>query len=94
MNEPDDRIDRTQERMAERWDGMDQSAREEVRKTLNELRKQRNDLREWFGGLKHSSESAWGQVKEGFIESYGKLADAFSKAEKEFSSGDSGKSGD
>jgi hypothetical protein len=40
------------------------------------------------------SVSGWDQVKEGFIESYGKLADAFRKAEKEFSSGDSGKSSD
>jgi hypothetical protein len=54
----------------------------------------RHHIRTLHCGLKHSSESAGDQVKEGFIESYENLADAFSKAENELSSGDSGKSGD
>ena len=50
------------------------------------LRKKRNELSEWYGGLKHSSANAWDHVKDGFAEGYESLEDAFDKADKEFGS--------
>lgn len=93
LEDLDDRIDRLQSRIQQRWDEMDQSSRERVAKTLKALRKQRNELSEWYGGLKHSSASAWGHIKEGFVKGYETLSNAFDRAESEFSTGKSDKSG-
>ena len=90
----DARIDQMQSRIEKSWDELDQSSREKVRKTLKALREKRNDLSEWYGGLKHSSASAWDHVKAGFVEGYEALSNAFDKAESEFNSGaKGGKSG-
>ena len=66
------------------WDKMDQAARKKARATLNALRRERNELAEWYGGLKHSSAESWEQVKAGFVKSYEVLRESFAKARKEF----------
>jgi hypothetical protein len=48
------------------------------------LRKQRNEVAEWYGGLKHSASNAWEDVKKGFLKSYQALRDTFDKAHSEF----------
>ena len=63
---------------------MGQAAREEALSTLKALRKKRNDLAEWYGGMQHSSAKAWDHVKEGFLDSYKALSEAYGKAVKEF----------
>ena len=73
---------------------MDQAARREARSTLASLRKQRNELAEWYGGLKYSSAEAWGRVKSGFLKSYEALSKAFGKAESEFNSNGTAKDSD
>ena len=55
-----------------------------ARATLDALRRQRNELAEWYGGLKHSSAESWEQVKAGFVKSYEVLRESFAKARKEF----------
>ena len=72
-------------RIGKKWDQMDQAARREARSTLASLRKQRNELAEWYGGLKYSSAEAWGHVKIGFLKSYKAMSKSFGKAESEFS---------
>ena len=84
LDDLDARIDRMQSRLNEKWDQMDQVAREKAMDTLTTLRKQRNQIAEWYGGLKHSSSKAWEDVKEGFLKSYQALREAFDKAQSEF----------
>lgn len=86
LNDLDGRIDRMQSSIDKRWDEMSQSSRQKAREALKGLREKRNQLSEWYGGLKHSSASAWSHVKEGFIEGYDSVASAFDKAEDEFNS--------
>ena len=86
LEDLDARIDRMQSRIEKKWDEMDQTSRDKAKATLQALRKKRNELSEWYGGLKHSSAEAWEQVKKGFAEGYESLAIAFDKAENEFSS--------
>ena len=76
-------------RIGKKWDQMDQAARRKAGSTLASLRKQRNELAEWYGGPKYSSAEAWGHVKNGFLKSYESLAEAFGKAESEFTSNES-----
>jgi len=85
MDKLDIRIDDMQSRMEKNWNEMSQASREEASKTLKTLRKKRNDLSEWYGGLKHSSAKAWNHVKDGFASGYESLAEAFEKAQGEFS---------
>jgi flagellin-specific chaperone FliS len=84
LNDLDARIDRMEFQLNEKWDGMNQSARNNATATLKALRKQRNKVAEWYGGLKHSSGNAWEDVKKGFLSSYRELRDAFDKAKGEF----------
>lgn len=80
MDNLDGHIDRLETRLDMEWDKMSRSARKNTQDALMALRKQRNDVAEWFGGLKHSSGDAWEEVKKGFIKSYRALGDAFEKA--------------
>ena len=83
----DAHIDRMEERMREEWSDLDRAARQKSRATLQRLREQRNELAEWYGGMKHGSLDAWERLKEGFLKSYGKLEQAFQEARNELASG-------
>ena len=80
----DGQIEVMEDHIGKKWDRMDQAARQKAKTTIASLRKQRNELAEWYGGLKYSSAEAWGQVRNGFLKSYEALSKAFGKAEKEF----------
>ena len=90
----DNQIESMENRIGKKWDQMDQAARRKARSTLASLRKQRNELAEWYGGLKYSSAEAWGHVKNGFLKSYEALSQAFGKAESEFDPNTSTKDSD
>jgi len=76
----DRRIELLETRTRQQWDKLTQSARESRETTLHTLRMQRNQVAEWYGGMKHSSVNAWESVKQGFIDSYVVLSDSFRKA--------------
>jgi hypothetical protein len=84
LGDLDARIDRLQARLEKKWNQMSQAAREKAQATERGLRKERTEAAEWYGGLKHSSATAWGDVKNGFVKSYQALADAVHKAEREY----------
>lgn len=83
----DNRIDTLEDRVDNQWDQMSTSARETARANLKALRKQRNQISEWYGGLKTSSDSAWDHVKQGFSKAYQDLSKSWEKAEQEFNDG-------
>ncbi len=82
----DDHIDALEKRIDNNWDKMDNAAREKARASMRELRKQRTQLAEWYGGLKNSSADAWEQMTQGFSEAYQSLQDSWDKAVREFGS--------
>ena len=84
LDDVDARIRRMERKLDNEWDGMDQAARRKSRAALNALRRERGELAEWYGGLKHSSAESWEQVKTGFVKSYEVLRNSFAKARKEF----------
>ena len=84
LDDVDARIRRMERKLDNEWDGMDQAARRKSRAALNALRRERGELAEWYGGLKHSSAESWEQVKAGFVKSYEVLRQSFAKARKEF----------
>jgi len=84
LDDADARIRRMERKLDNEWDKMDQAARRRSRAALNALRKERGELAEWYGGLKHSSAESWDQVKAGFVKSYEVLRQSFAKARKEF----------
>jgi hypothetical protein len=63
---------------------MDQAARQKARATLEAIRKQRNDLSEWYGSMQHSTSEAWLEIKSGFLKSFDVLQQSFDKAQEEF----------
>jgi uncharacterized protein YicC (UPF0701 family) len=77
-------IERLQQRLDKKADHMDQAARQKARATLEDIRKQRNDLSEWYGGMQHSTSEAWQEIKSGFLKSFDILRQSFDKAQKEF----------
>jgi hypothetical protein len=84
LDDADARIRRLERRLDNDWDKMDEAARKHARATLDALRRERNELAEWYGGLKHSSSEAWEEVKSGFAKSYDALKKSFTRARKEF----------
>lgn len=80
----DSGIESMQRKLDREWEQMDQSARQKVQASMRTLRSKRNDLAEWYGGLKHSSAKAWEDVKKGFLGSYRTLGEAFEQAQNEF----------
>jgi len=84
LDDADAGIRRLERKLDNDWDKMDEAARKKARATLDALRRQRNEIAEWYGGLKHSSAESWEQVKAGFVKSYEVLRDSFARARKEF----------
>lgn len=76
----DARINDLESQLVQRWDQMGQAARQEASSSMASLRKQRNAVAEWYGGLKHGSKQAWEDVKAGFSKSCHDLGGAFNKA--------------
>jgi hypothetical protein len=62
---------------------MSEAARNEARENLKTVRKQRNQVAQWYGSMKTSSANSWDQMKKGFLDSYKTLEDAWIKSEKE-----------
>jgi hypothetical protein len=87
----DRRIDKLEDRIQQQWDELSESTRAKREASLRALRRQRNEVAEWYGGMEHSSASAWDSVKQGFIESYGVLSKSFREAWNELDSDDQGK---
>jgi hypothetical protein len=84
LDDIDARINDLESRLNQKWDQMDQAARQKAASRLAALRKDRNDVAEWYGGLKHGSSQAWEDVKTGFSKSSQDLQDAFKKAYDDF----------
>ncbi|MGD8616464.1 MAG: hypothetical protein PVI91_12485 [Gammaproteobacteria bacterium] len=82
----DRRIDQLETRAQQQWANLSESARQKREASLRALRKQRNEVAQWYGGMKHSSAGAWESVKQGFIESYGVLGQSFRQAWDELDS--------
>ena len=84
LDDIDARINDLESRLSQKWDQMDQAARQQAASNLAALRKDRNKVAEWYGGLKHGSSQAWEDVKTGFSKSSQDLQDAFKKAYDDF----------
>lgn len=82
----DNRIDALEANVDKNWDKMDKKARKQARDSLKALRKQRNQVAQWYGSMKTSTGNAWEHMKKGFSKAYMTLNDAWEKSEKEFGS--------
>lgn len=83
LADADARMRRMERKVDAEWDKMDAAARKKARATLNALHKERDELAEWYGGLKHGSAEAWDEVRSGFVKSYEELKRSFAKAARE-----------
>jgi hypothetical protein len=84
MDDMDARINDLESRFSQKKDQMDRAAREQAASDLSTLRKGRNKVAEWYGGLKHGSSQAWEDVKTGFSKSSQDLQEGFKKAYDDF----------
>lgn len=84
LDDLDQRINALEARIDTNWEKMDKTARGNARTSLQELRKERTQVAEWYGSLKSTSAEAWEQTKRVFSDAYKNLNDAWEKSEKEF----------
>jgi Skp family chaperone for outer membrane proteins len=84
LQELDANIAEAERNLDQRWQKMNAAAREKRRQTLDRLRKERQQVAEWYGGMRHSSVAAWEEVKMGFADSYDRLNQAVKDAVKEY----------
>lgn len=80
----DNRIEALETDAYNSWDQMDKAARERSQSGLKELRKQRIELAEWYGGLKNSSSNVWEQMKKGFSDAYQIIVDTWAKFKNQY----------
>ena len=80
----DKRIDKLETQVDNNWDNMNKAAKKEARENLKTLRKQRNELAQWYGNMQTSTEDAWDVIKKGFSKSYQTIEKSWEKAKKEF----------
>jgi len=85
LDKMDKRIDQMESDLNKKWKNMTESAREQKQKSIHALKEKRNEVAEWYGGLKHGSANAWEEIKTGFSNAYEALGEAVNKAEKELS---------
>jgi len=86
LHDLDANIDQLQNDLDQQWDTMSETTRRESRQALADLRRQRNEVAQWLGGLRYSSKETWDEVKQGFSDSLGKLKSAFGEMRDHFSS--------
>lgn len=84
----DRRIEQLQTGAENQWQSLSKTIRKQREETLRALRLERNELAEWYGGMKYSSDNAWEEVKQGFINAYSTLSDSFNRARSEYSESD------
>ena len=84
LEDLDRRLDALETSIENNWDEMSQAAREASREAMRELRRQRVELAEKYGALKSSSAGAWEQMREGFLDAFSVLNEAWEKSIQEF----------
>jgi predicted phage tail protein len=84
LDKMDKRIDQMESDLNKRWKHMTAAARERKQTSIRALMKKRNEVAEWYGGLKHGSANAWDEIKTGLSKAYEALGEAVNKAEKDF----------
>ena len=84
LEDLDRRLEALEKSIVENWDEMSQAARERSRQAMRELRRQRVELAEKYGALKSSSAGAWEQMREGFLDAFSVLNEAWEKSIQEF----------
>lgn len=84
----DRRIDLLETRIDKNWGDMTQTARQKTQANIKTLRKERNELTDWYESFKNSSVDAWNRTKKGFSEAYQAVSDSWGKAKKEYDTRD------
>ena len=84
LDSMDSQIETLEARAENEWKDLGKDARAKRQAAMKTLRRQRAELSEWYGGMKHGSGEAWDEVKAGFIDAYDALGKSFSDAAKEF----------
>lgn len=80
----DQRMEALNQKIESSWDTMSAASRKQATETRRALRVKRNQLGEWFGGVKHTGGEAWEDTKQGFIGAYHSIEEGFDQAEDEF----------
>ncbi len=80
----DSQIEALEAKAQNEWKDLGQEARAKRQAALKTLRRQRAELSEWYGGMKHSSSKAWDEVRSGFVDAYDTLGNSFTDAASQF----------
>ncbi len=83
MDQLDQKTSKLEINIEKNWDTMKTATRQNYQKSLKEMRQRRNQLSEWYGGMKQSSKDAWGEMKQGFADTYDKVVNAYNDTENE-----------
>lgn len=83
-----DRMDRQMQQLQADWDraaeSMSQAARANRDKAMSDLRRQRSELSARYRKLQDSSADIWAQVRDDFVSSYRRAAEALRKARSDY----------
>ncbi len=80
----DSQIEKLESQAQNEWKDLKGDAKANRQAALKSMRQQRAELSEWYGGMKHSSEEAWEEVRTGFVNAFSTLDKSFTDAVGEF----------
>ena len=72
LDKMDSEIERLEGVNRDRWQEFTAEVKEAQLNALMDMRQQRNELAEWYGAMKHSTEETWESTRDGFISAYDK----------------------
>lgn len=81
LDELDERMEQREAELRDRWSEMSKEARMQAGAAEEKLKERREELAEWYGGLKHGSRNAWDELKKGFSRAYGEFSKAWKQSD-------------
>ncbi|MBC7152773.1 MAG: hypothetical protein H5U22_25715 [Rhizobium sp.] len=85
LNQLDAEIARREQALRENWSEMSETARDNARARLEELREARNRLGERYGALQAGARSAWDELRTGFSDAWNAFSKAWRAADEDMS---------
>jgi chromosome segregation ATPase len=79
----DAEIARRESALRDSWANLENDAREEYAKEVEELQAARNRLSERVGALEAGTTDAWGELKAGFVNAYDAFKDRWNEADSD-----------
>lgn len=83
MDKLDKNMEETESSMKEKWNSLEDSAKQNYELSKKEMEKQRQELADWIDKMQDSSADAWEETKKGFAGAHDSLSSSWQRVKEE-----------